>query len=374
MTKASSKSYKSVSSQRIGECKTSKAKKKENDDPNQQPCNKKYKYFSKKHKNQEKPRQKLQNSDMTVEVYLFENKTESKPSYEKVKPTYQRSPLNRSVENLWKGTKVKKSSSRPKINLPVYQKYINHVKKMSTSSNLKDLHRKMHSSIMNSFATTHNDFSSENRAKQRNNNYPGTIKGSSSFIFSTKSPLSTSKNTTSQNFILKNKKNLKTINNSSEDCKKKSQKSKKYKRTFSKKSIGSVTNTASYSTSKLKGSFVGKAPDNVSIIKYNSFINSWKISPSRAKSTERMQKKSHRKLDMNIKKPSCGQRKKSSSSKGVQKAQSTATATCTNKQLYTHLTRNPSKAEGFETQYSALMDTYTELMTKKRDTSNKTHK
>lgn len=363
-----------MSSQRIGECKTSKAKRKENDDPNQQPCNKKYKYFSKKHRNQEKPKQKLQNSDMTVEVFLFENKTESKPSYEQVKPVYQRSPLNRSVENLWKGTKVKKSSSRPKICLPVYQKYINHAKKVSTSSKLTDLHKKMHSSIMNSFVTTYNEVSSENRTKQRNNNYPGTIKGSSSFIFSTKSPLSSSKNTTSQNFVLKNKKNLKTINNSSEDCKKKAQKNKKYKRTFSKKSIGSVTNTASYSTSKLKGSFVGKAADNVSIIKYNSFVNSWKISPSRAKSTERMQKKSHRKLDMNIKKPSCGQRKKSSSSKGVQKAQSTVTPSCTQKQSYTHLTRNPSKAEGFETQHPVLMDTYTELLAKKRDTSNKTHK
>lgn len=37
---------------------------------------------------------------MTVEVYLCENKTETKPNYEKVKAVCQRSPLNKSVEKL----------------------------------------------------------------------------------------------------------------------------------------------------------------------------------------------------------------------------------------------------------------------------------
>ena len=39
---------------------------------------------------------------------------------------------------------------------------------------------------------------------------------------------------------------------------------------------------------------------------------------------------------------------------------------------YQNLTRNPSKADGFEvSNYGALMDTYTELMAKKRNGSKK---
>lgn len=42
---------------------------------------------------------------MTVEVFLFqENKTESKPNYDQVKAFIQKSPMNKSVENLSKNS------------------------------------------------------------------------------------------------------------------------------------------------------------------------------------------------------------------------------------------------------------------------------
>ena len=100
-------------------------------------------------------------------------------------------------------------------------------------------------------------------------------------------------------------------------------------------------------------------------IKYNSFISTSKYSPPRTKSTERMIKKSQRKLDINnTKKSSCGKRKKSASSKG--KAQVTIPTHCKNKVSYQKLTRNPSKAEGFETGYGALLDNKTETLSRRR--------
>ena len=118
---------------------------------------------------------------------------------------------------------------------------------------------------------------------------------------SSKSPLNTTKSASKPNFILKNKKCVKGSNTSQEEIKK-NNKHKKYKRNLSKKSIGSINKNSSYSTSKIKGSFVQKPNEVSSVIKYNSFINSCKISPARTKSTERIPKKSHRKLDMNVKK------------------------------------------------------------------------
>lgn len=194
---------------------------------------------------------------------------------------------------------------------------------------------------MDSFVSASNDTSAVNcktESKKTKSNF-NSVKGSSSFVFSAaKSPLTSSKNTTSQNQILKN---------------------------------------SSYSTSKIKGSFISNKPsDTSSVVKYNSFITSCKLSPSRAKSSKRIVKKSQRKLDMNLKqKSSCGHRKKSSSSKGGQSKVSTSIATsCKHKVSYKQLTRNPSKVEGFDCNYSALMDTYTDLMSKKRNDTNKLHK
>lgn len=141
-------------------------------------------------------------------------------------------------------------------------------------------------------------------------------------------------------------------------------------------SKGKIKN-ASYSTSKLKGSFVSKKPSETnSVVKYNSFVHSCKISPSKAKSSERVVKRSQRKLDMNFKqKSSCSKRKNSSSSKSGNSKVATSTASnCKHKVSYKQLTRNPSKAEGFDCNYGALMDTYTDLMAKKRQEANKTHK
>lgn len=185
---------------------------------------------------------------------------------------------------------------------------------------------------MDSFVSAKNDASllnlpSETRSKQSFHNI-SSMKASSSFIIPSKSPLSTCKNKPVYNYITKNKKSLKTIC-ATEDCRKKQSRSKRFKRTLSKKSIGNSANKSScYSTSKIKGSFVSNKPsENASIIKYNSFINSCKVSPSRTKSNERVPKKSQRKLDMNIKKSRCGQRKKSNSSKGTAKILSTTAST-----------------------------------------------
>lgn len=98
------------------------------------------------------------------------------------------------------------------------------------------------------------------------------------------------------------------------------------------------------------------------------------MSPVRNKSSEKMTKKSHRKLDMNIKKSSQGQRKKSSSSKSNQKVGGSFISSTNHKKSFKHLTRNPSKNEGFESSYSVLMETYTELMTKKRNAQKQTHR
>ena len=224
----------------------------------------------------------------------------------------------------------------------------------------------MYSSIMNSFVSNKN----ENIRIDNTTTY----KGSSSFIFSTKSPLSTTKSLSSQNFITKNKKNLKYFGKNSEENKKKMGKHKKCKRTASKKSIGSVTKKSSYSTSKIKGSFVGKPSDTVSVNKYSSFINSCKISPNRNKSTERLVKKSHRKLDMNLKKSLYGQRKKSYWGQNSNKGSYPTSNTNTNKKSSKDPTRNVNKMEGFDSNYSAIMDTYSELMAKKRNCLKKNNK
>jgi len=119
---------------------------------------------------------------------------------------------------------------------------------------------------------------------------------------------------------------------------------------------------------------VSKPSEASSAVKYSSFIHSCKMSPTPTKSTEKMTKKSHRKLDWNVKKSNCGHRKKSSSSKGHQKQSSSFMSTTTQKKSYKHLTRNPSKAEEFEGNCSAMMNTYTELMAKKRKSSKKSHR
>jgi hypothetical protein len=81
---------------------------------------------------------KTSSNDMTVEVYLFENKTESKPNYEQVKAIIQKSPLNKSVENF-----VQSSHSiepkKPNLCIPVYQKYIDQLKRVGNVDNLKEV-------------------------------------------------------------------------------------------------------------------------------------------------------------------------------------------------------------------------------------------
>lgn len=214
-------------------------------------------------------------------MYLFENKTEADQNKSQIKSVSYQSPLNKSVEALCKSNKLKNSSSRSKICFPVYQKYISQVKKVSTSTKLKELHKKMHSSIMNSFVSSKNENTSMN--------VPDPLKNSSSFVFASKSPLNSTKSVTNQNFILKNKKNVKCIHTIHDDSKA-GAKLKKYKRTFSKNSIGSVNKKSSYSSSKLKNSGQTKANESSSVVKYSSFINSCKISPARTKSTERVPK------------------------------------------------------------------------------------
>lgn len=216
---------------------------------------------------------------------------------------------------------------------------------------------------MNSFVTTKHEHISSNN--------PITTKSSSSFIFPSKSPLNTAKNTASQNFILKNKRSVRNMHTSGDETRRKLSKGKKSKRNLSKKSIGSVNKKSSYSTSKIKGSFTNKAHDNVSVVKYNSFINSCKVSPTRNKSNEKLPKKSHRKLDMNIKKSMGCHRKRSICSGAQKSSRNMSTVTTTHKKSTKQLTRNPSKTDGFESNYSALMETYTELMAKKRKGSKK---
>ena len=142
------KNSKSGSTKRTAGIK-SYSKKKENEDPNKQPSTsfKKYKYFSKKNKNHEEPKHKSYNSGKTVEVFLFDQKISKTES--KRKTSKDKSPLNKIETSISKRYKTKydsqfstysqngytpcpktnkKSTSRPKICLPVYQKYINQIK------------------------------------------------------------------------------------------------------------------------------------------------------------------------------------------------------------------------------------------------------
>lgn len=194
-----------------GHSKSCSKKPKENEDPNklENTAPKKYKYFSKKNKSHNESKHKPYSSGKTVEVFLFENKTAKVETAKKI--LKERSPLNKSVENICKkyktkydshfstfssskytpsGTK-KKSNSKPKICLPVYQKYINQVKKVATSSKLKELHKKMHSSIMNSFVSTKEMNNSGLSTSKKSNEKFGSFKASSSFVFPSKSPLRT---------------------------------------------------------------------------------------------------------------------------------------------------------------------------------------
>lgn len=65
---------------------------------------------------------------------------------------------------------------------------------------------------------------------------------------------------------------------------------------------------------------------------------------------------------MNVKKSACCQRKRSHCLAGSSKGPSTTT----HKKGSKELTRNVSHMEGFDSNYSAIMDTYSDLMAKKR--------
>ena len=231
------------------------------------------------------------------------------------------------------------------------------------SSKLKDLHRKMHFCIMNSFNGKKRKSNSKSKSHQKM-----SAKASASFIFQTKSPLQ-KVNTNSQNFISKNKKNLKSMANTDEW--KKRQKSKKFRRNLSKKSIGSSAHkTSGYSTSKNKGSFTTtyqKFKENNSVIKYSSFVSTSKVSPTRVKSIERVPKKSQRKLDMNSRKVSWGKRKKSGSSKGQTKAQVSIASHWKNKSSFRKFTRNQFTSDALDAGYGSLIDSYTEILSKRKD-------
>ena len=110
------------------------------------------------------------------------------------------------------------------MNIPAYQKYISQLKKVNNVQNLKVLHRKMHSSIMNSFA---------NECEPVHMQKPKTQKGSSSFIFATKSPLCTVKSASSKNLPMSNK-NAKSLSKSKDGHRRKQSKNKNFKRTSSK--------------------------------------------------------------------------------------------------------------------------------------------
>ncbi|CAI2373260.1 unnamed protein product [Moneuplotes crassus] len=375
-----SKSSKSTSNPRTQQ-RSKKRKNCENEDPNcLPPTSAKLKYFSKKNKSKEAPRHKASTSK-TVEVFLFENKEQKKDKTKK--NGRQISPATKTLETMVRKYRYKKdpqfasfsyngytpssvnkhSSSKPLISLPVYQKYINKVKKADMSSNLKDLHRKMHSCVLDSFNEKKRKSNSKSKSHQKI-----SYKASSSFIFRTKSPLSKTK-TCNENFIMKNKKNLKSMSNTDE-CKKK-QKNKRFKSTLSKKSIGSSTHkTSGYSTSKNKGSLTTsyqKFRENSSVIKYGSFVSTAKVSPTRVKSIERVPKKSQRKLDMNSRKPSCGKRKKSCSSKAQTKAQVSIASHYKNKSSYRKFTRNQFTSEALDSGYGSLIDSYTEMLSKRKN-------
>ncbi|CAI2387652.1 unnamed protein product [Moneuplotes crassus] len=316
----------------------------------------------------------------TMEVFFVINKDSKK---DKNKKTLRlKSPATKNLDSLAKkyrsgkgqqfasfchtgcapSSVIKNSESNPQVNLPVYQEYIKRVKKVDMSSKLKDLHRKMHFCIMNSFNEKKQKSNSKSKYHQKM-----AAKASSSFIFQAKSPLH-KVNASSQNFILKNKKNLKNMINPDE-CQKKP-KSKRFRRNLSKKSIGSSTHkTSGYSTSKNKGSFTTsyqKFKESSSVIKYRSFVNTAKVSPARIKSIERVPKKSQRKLDMNSRKVSCGKRK-ISSSKVKAKAQVSIASHCKNKSSFKKFTRNQFTTDALDADYGSLIDSYTEILSKRKD-------
>lgn len=148
-------------------------------------------------------------NDKTVEVFLFDKNIDSDQFKPQLKSISNQSPLNKSVEKLSKSSKGNHSSSRSKIGLPVYQKYINQLKR-ANASNSKET-KKKHSSIMSSFIST------KQANINGNNNVP--MKSSASFVFSNKSPLNTTKSISKPNFILKNKRNIKGLNSSQEEIK-----------------------------------------------------------------------------------------------------------------------------------------------------------
>ena len=230
----------------------------------------KFKYFSKKNKNYEGPSHNSSNSGKTVEVFLFENNNPKKEIQKETvrdlkkevrkelakKAMRNRSPFNKSVDTFSKKYKTKygnqfssfsyksqtpmatskRAISKSKICSSEYQKYINQIRKVATSSKLKELHKKMHSSISSGQKKDKSCKNSSIKTESKPIHKIKTGKVCSSFIFQSKSPLSTSHNTCSQNFVLKNKKSFKIINNSDES-KKNNSKNKKFKRNFSKKSI-----------------------------------------------------------------------------------------------------------------------------------------
>lgn len=316
---------------------------------------------------------------MTVEVYLFENKTESKPSYDQVKAIIDKSPNNRSVEHVYKQTD--RSLDR-KNGVPVYQKYIKQLKKVGGGAgNLKDLHKKMHSSIMNSFIVPSDQVSLSKPTKMHKN--------SSSFIFGTKSPLSTAKSTSSKHIGVKARYHKHGNSSVEPGHKRKSSRSKGTKRSGSKKSIGGASKKSSYSTTKLKdslnstkcknksnchfSSLMSQRFKNMEAVKYNSFVGSCKISPTRTKSNEKVPKKSQRKLDLNTIRAGAGCRKKSYGGMTSAKSSVPSSITSTVKKQPKDYTRNIPKMEEFEpkTHYPNIMNSYSEVMSTKRKAMKK---
>ena len=112
------------------------------------------------------------------------------------------------------------------------------------------------------------------------------------------------------------------------------------------------------------------------MIKYNSFINSCKVSPQRNKSSERGPKKSQRNIDLNSKRSVVGSRKKSQCCSSSLKNSVPSSVTNTVRKQPKELTRNIPKMEDFEpkTNYTAIMESYSEMMAKKRKNEKKCHK
>jgi hypothetical protein len=178
--------------------------------------------------------------------------------------------------------------------------------------------------------------------------------------------------------------------------KRKSSKSKNSKRSLSKKSIGSTTKKSSYSTSKIKDhiypskskyehshkksnyqfvSLMSQRFKNSEAVKYNSFVSSCKISPSRTKSTEKVPKKSQRKLDLNTIRTVVGSRKKSYCGSSTKNSIPSSITSTIKKQPKEH-TRNIPKMEDIESKshYSNIMNSYSEIMSNKRKVMKKYHR